>query len=299
MEEINDQPIRVEQKSVLNSVTPFSKFLTAVLFIILPFIGGWVGFSFAPERVVVVNKVVYKEIERVDEVKEIAQKESEMISNEDGTIPLKQIAYIKFEDDDTFTNLMWDYERMFDFATKLSVDSVGEEPLLSDEWGPYYFLETETETYFIFSQQGGNGVPSGLYKFDKSTADFSEMKVSDLYLPFYNGTRFSPDRRNVMVIVDSIQDLAEEKLLFESDSASALVVLNMDTDDYVVLAQLDSEDEKRFVSNCEQWCETNMEWVDNQTVVVRVYDFEECSEDLKCETQESVGFEDTTFSVRN
>jgi len=48
----------------LKKVTPLSKYLALSLFIILPFLGGWVGYSYAPEKVVEVEKIV--EVEKVD-----------------------------------------------------------------------------------------------------------------------------------------------------------------------------------------------------------------------------------------
>jgi hypothetical protein len=38
------------QKSRLHQVTPLSKYLAMVLFIILPFVGGWIGYMYAPEK---------------------------------------------------------------------------------------------------------------------------------------------------------------------------------------------------------------------------------------------------------
>ncbi len=55
------------QKSPLYSVTPLSKYLALVLFIVLPFLGGLVGYTYAPERVVEVEKIV-----RMDVVKEVS-----------------------------------------------------------------------------------------------------------------------------------------------------------------------------------------------------------------------------------
>ena len=45
----------------LKKVTPLSKYLALSLFIILPFLGGWIGYSLAPEKVVKVEKVVVQE----------------------------------------------------------------------------------------------------------------------------------------------------------------------------------------------------------------------------------------------
>lgn len=46
----------------LKKVTPLSKYLALALFVILPFLGGWIGYSYAPEKVVEVERVVVKEI---------------------------------------------------------------------------------------------------------------------------------------------------------------------------------------------------------------------------------------------
>jgi hypothetical protein len=45
----------------LKKVTPVSKYLAMALFIILPFIGGYIGYTFAPEKVV--EKIVVKEVQ--------------------------------------------------------------------------------------------------------------------------------------------------------------------------------------------------------------------------------------------
>lgn len=43
---------RFEFKKYLFEVTPFSKSLALLIFIILPFLGGWVGYKWAPEKIV-------------------------------------------------------------------------------------------------------------------------------------------------------------------------------------------------------------------------------------------------------
>ncbi len=53
----------------LHKVTPVSKYLAMALFIILPFIGGWIGYVYSPDRVIEIEKVVY--VERgVDDISE-------------------------------------------------------------------------------------------------------------------------------------------------------------------------------------------------------------------------------------
>lgn len=58
------QSIEVEKRpSQLTTVTPLSKYLALVLFIILPFVGGWIGYQYAPEKVVKSKKIVLVEPE--------------------------------------------------------------------------------------------------------------------------------------------------------------------------------------------------------------------------------------------
>jgi hypothetical protein len=58
-----EEGIQGGQTSRLHQVTPLSKYLAMALFVILPFVGGWIGYTHAPEKVVEVERVVVKEIE--------------------------------------------------------------------------------------------------------------------------------------------------------------------------------------------------------------------------------------------
>jgi len=44
------EEVQVEQKSVLHQVTPLSRYLALALFVILPFLAGWIGYTYAPEK---------------------------------------------------------------------------------------------------------------------------------------------------------------------------------------------------------------------------------------------------------
>ena len=47
----------------LVSVTPLSKYLAMALFIVMPFIGGWIGYNYSPVKVVEIEKVVTQDLE--------------------------------------------------------------------------------------------------------------------------------------------------------------------------------------------------------------------------------------------
>lgn len=57
----NSEP-PVAAKNVLHQVTPLSKYLAMVLFVAMPFLGGWIGYMYAPEKVVEVERTVYRDL---------------------------------------------------------------------------------------------------------------------------------------------------------------------------------------------------------------------------------------------
>lgn len=70
--------------SPLKKVTPLSKYLAMVLFIVMPFIGGWVGYSYAPEKVVEVKKNI--EVEKAGVADSVqGQVVLSEVQNESGT----------------------------------------------------------------------------------------------------------------------------------------------------------------------------------------------------------------------
>jgi len=60
-EGIKEVEVEKEKSSPLHKVTPLSKYLAMALFIVMPFIGGWIGYEYAPEKVVEVERVVVRE----------------------------------------------------------------------------------------------------------------------------------------------------------------------------------------------------------------------------------------------
>jgi hypothetical protein len=60
-ENLEQNEVAETKPSPLHTVNPLSKYLAMALFVAMPFFGGWVGYSYAPEKVVEVDKVVEKE----------------------------------------------------------------------------------------------------------------------------------------------------------------------------------------------------------------------------------------------
>lgn len=77
----NQEEFSVEQKSSMNQVTPLSKYLALALFIVLPFIGGYIGYTLAPEKVVEIEKAVTKEVVVEKETQEQTTQKSEVTTS--------------------------------------------------------------------------------------------------------------------------------------------------------------------------------------------------------------------------
>jgi hypothetical protein len=69
--------------NVLCRVTPVSKYLAMILFVLMPFIGGWIGYAYAPEKVVEVERVIVREV-----VKTVIQDEKEMVESVEEAVAL-------------------------------------------------------------------------------------------------------------------------------------------------------------------------------------------------------------------
>jgi hypothetical protein len=64
-ENTTQKEVQTKQVSPLYQVTSLSKYLALALFVILPFLGGWIGYNYAPDKVVEVERTVIKEVEKV------------------------------------------------------------------------------------------------------------------------------------------------------------------------------------------------------------------------------------------
>jgi len=83
-ETISTEESQIVKTSKLNTVTPFSKYLAMGLFVVLPFLGGWIGYVNAPEKVVEVERIVMLEKETITDTATTTKLESS--NSQDETI---------------------------------------------------------------------------------------------------------------------------------------------------------------------------------------------------------------------
>lgn len=170
----SETPLEENKTSLWNTVTPFSKYLAMTLFVILPFIGGWIGYTFVPEKIV--------EIETPVQVTDIQDDNSEVDT------PLSQFdlrdrsRYINIEKYDLYSIVAYQDEVSGEFVLKSTV--LGKHP----ENAEIVFRSTapllvghfvKTDSYLIFSV----GIESVLYSGPESTvANSSFANVPRWYI---------------------------------------------------------------------------------------------------------------------
>ncbi len=60
---MKQETLERQNQNTLNQVTPLSKYLSLVLFIAMPFVGGWIGYTYAPAKVVSPNTPIDTKID--------------------------------------------------------------------------------------------------------------------------------------------------------------------------------------------------------------------------------------------
>jgi len=111
---------QMQQKSIVNTVTPLSKYLAMVLFIVLPFIGGWIGYQYAPEKMVEVEKVVYKEV-NVDNVVDDSNNVVNQPEQEVDNVMEPSISVVGYENSEPLSSIKVSYKNLPDNASALAL----------------------------------------------------------------------------------------------------------------------------------------------------------------------------------
>lgn len=114
-ENISIEEPEVVKTSKLNTVTPLSKYLAMALFIILPFVGGWIGYTYAPEKVAEKEQIIEKkvEVEKVVLPKIIIENQTS-----DENTPLDELeGYLKEYSTEASVRLILEKDYKFDSAT--------------------------------------------------------------------------------------------------------------------------------------------------------------------------------------
>ena len=145
-------------------VTPLSKYFALALFIALPFIGGYVGYHFAPEKVVEVEREV---AEVSSDVKESEQKDDGVAQKENNSLR----PFVNERVNDNFLQYLSESERVTEYLVSLNKEFLFSDlnevlaflPGYGDHGGCqnftgrlYRFNQEENNYEFLTEYEGGN-----------------------------------------------------------------------------------------------------------------------------------------------
>lgn len=254
----------IKQPHPVNQITPLSKYLALALFVILPFVGAYVGYQLAPEKVVIMPISVTKEEVPVSQGK------------------IQSLRYINSGDWNEYVT----DEKNF---TKINViDSVlfntDSEDFLSVGQSPYFVqLLSSTTDYNIFCTPsfGKGGTCNGLIKYSLTTKKLERLNTSDLYNPFYTNGLLASDGRSVFIV---------------SEDGTEVGQISFDTDTYLSLQKYDITQSLRFKICGEMSCESEIKMTDENTIQVKEYEFSSC-EDNGCSNQKEIGTKYVNISI--
>lgn len=257
----------------LCQVTPVSKYLAMVIFVTLPFVGGYVGYKLAPEKVVEVSVVTPSipiATSTASAVVFLAPQQkftyesmvAKFTKSKDtlrfGTGKIKQ----SFSDSD----IPFDFYENYSEITGVSFADQNAADVSSL---PYLDLVATTSDYMLFSAPifiATEGSNSGLYKYDTASKVLGTMESSSLYNPFRTSGIISPDKTKIAVV---------------KYPAFTLGFIDIKNDTFTAVKTFSVSENKLFAV-CEMGCDFDIRWIDTQTISAKVFEFERCGSDGVC-----------------
>jgi hypothetical protein len=253
--------------SSLHRVTPLSKCLAMALFIILPFIGGYIGYTFAPVKVVEVERVVVNEVEK-EEVCEVTSM-SNSLSADEYHANLETLTGIEFESSESAIR----YAMLGDTITSEDSLAILNDVTISDQIIevkdlPYLSVVASTsEKLFLtrscFANKGC--LYHNLYVFDNTDRTLDEMEISQFYDTLNFGSQLSLDGKYVATVVPHYE--YDERSL----QGSSLMVLDLLNDSAQVLDYLDVGSTKSFCIPS-MGCDLRVNWMSDGKIEVSISD---------------------------
>lgn len=229
----------VKEKQAIFRVTPLSKYLAMVLFIAMPFIGGWIGYIYAPEKIVEIEKIVV-----VKEKSDVSADQTEYQFEE------FSCDYIEFVDDVCYkllgTNAAGERIVLIDDITEaFRIQSKDSNSAL----GKIYFPVEQTVAYFKSFIPNSDGC-CGISRFDFKTQEFTQLKG---YGPAM-GEIISPSGRYVL-----------------NTNGKTIEIRDLETE---FVAKVDAPDAGiLWATNCALGgSATNFEWINDTTLKFGIYE---------------------------
>jgi hypothetical protein len=268
----------------LCKVTPLSKYLALLIFILLPFVGGYVGYQIGIqdcEQILPVN------VENTPTPVAVIPESFTNISP--FTPPVYVFPYsnmaakfakaqnvIRYVADPTKERVVEADAIPFDYFTnyrEVADVGYGDQMAANVSASPYLFLVASTTDYMIFSAplfKETEGSESGLYKYDVRTRVLSTMETSKRYHPIMTDGKVSPDHTKLALVNDPYPPVGGL-----SAAGIQLGYIDLGADTYTDLKTLDVDKTARFCIQ-EMGCGSEIAWKSDLLLEVKVTDWTKC-----------------------
>ncbi len=285
-------------------VTPVSKYLAMSIFIVLPFIGGYIGYlqGLAVKSVEVVNIVVPPVATAKADDTVTATTETFTPPPETFLYPAMEAKFTKATDViryalQTETNKNGDSKIPFDYYheyQEIQGVTYGDQDAANVASLPYLVILATTSDFMVFSAplfKETEGSDSGLYKLDTRTKNFTKMKNSDRFSPFATGAALSPSKQYVAVV--SGYEGSKDEAPGLTYNGVSVGIIDLAADTYTNLKTYEILGNKRF-SFCEMGCTTHMKWTASSSLEVGDFTFNKCADEygtgeIQCTTTDKKG----------
>ncbi|MES2966868.1 MAG: hypothetical protein V4668_03705 [Patescibacteria group bacterium] len=255
---------KIAQPHPVNQITPVSKYLALALFIILPFLGAYIGYQLAPEKVVEVPVSIMKE---------------EIVAQEGN---IQSLRYIDSGDWNEYVNDADNFSKISVINNVLFAS--GMEDLVSITQSPYFVqLLSSTSDYYIFCIPpfGKGGTCNSLIKYSLTANTVNRLSTSDLHNPYYTNGLVALDGRSIYLV---------------SEDGTEVGRVNFDTDTFESLKKIDLLQPTRFKICGEISCESEIKITEDNELQIKEYEFSAC-EDVQCINQKEIGTKNTIITI--
>ena len=268
----------------LCKVTPLSKYLALAIFVLLPFVGAYVGYQHGLQNKVTVHHSYAKAVENMP-----AQTQPTTISGASFTPAEYTFTYpsmaakfakppqtVRYATDRNVEKMMsknaipFDY---YDHYTELPNVLYGDQMAADVAALPYLFIVASTTDFMVFSAplfKETEGTESGLYKYDIASKTLTAMQTSSRYHPFMTGGKVSPDSTKLAVVNNPWPPVGGL-----SAAGLQLGYINVLEDTYTPLKTLAMQETARFCLE-EMGCGSELTWVSDTLLQVKVTSWTKC-----------------------
>lgn len=256
-----------EKKNIFFEVTPVSKYFAMALFIVIPFIGGLIGYTLGMQNQDFQPNIMstptfsaeeIAELREIQEQRELQNKLSELakiVASQQSQVSTTTLYLAEKE------NIDWYFDNPEDLSPYTAIDNViiGEGVNRQFLHQPFTPIASTTEALFLTKHcfKATECTFNGLYRLYLPTNTLSKMSISDKYNEVEYG---------------SIQSPISTKFLTTSykNRVSELYVLDLVTDTATLLKSYPPESDTAFCG-AGMGCYMEVKWVDNKNFDITTY----------------------------